>query len=290
MVHRANGPAPEGDPGEHGSVVPAAEPPVYILSRRAAREIDRLAAEQFGIPSIVLMENAAFHTADLALHLTEYTPTPAVLIVCGPGNNGGDGLAAARHLHNAGATIEILLIPAANGRAEGDAATNLAIAERMNLPITRLTTGADEAFDRALARLGRPDLVIDALLGTGLDRSVREPAAGLIGRINDLGREGVPVLAVDIPSGLDADSGEPLGTAVRATVSITFAGLKAGFTRLSAQEFLGEVVVSDIGAPRELTERLGELLVSQEELHEGPPVRPGHEPAAAPPERRPDRP
>ncbi len=267
-----------------------AEQEVFILTRKAVRELDRLAVSEFGIPAILLMENAAFHIADLALHLTREQPGARILLVCGPGNNGGDGLAAARHLHNAGAVVEIVH---AGGRSEeGEAAVNLGVALRMGLPITPVQgqdgRAAAAAMDAALARLGTPDLVIDAVLGTGLDRPVREPLATLIGRINELSKEGVLVVAVDIPSGLDADTGEPLGMAVRADVTVTLAGLKAGFTKLGAQGYIGDVVVSDIGAPRELTQRLGTPL-REHEPHESPPVRPGHEPATPEPEHRPDR-
>src|SRR5882762_5162185 len=91
------------------ALAPEQEQEVFVLTRQALREVDRLATEQYAIPSIILMENAAFHLADVALHLTGEAPPPRVLIVCGPGNNGGDGLAVARHLHNAGAMIEVLL-------------------------------------------------------------------------------------------------------------------------------------------------------------------------------------
>src|SRR4051812_5706035 len=97
----------DNDPGP--ALAPEQEQEVFVLTRQALREVDRLATEQYAIPSIILMENAAFHLADVALHLTGEIPPPRVLIVCGPGNNGGDGLAVARHLHNAGAMIEVLL-------------------------------------------------------------------------------------------------------------------------------------------------------------------------------------
>lgn len=282
---------PQGERPAGSPMLFEAEQEVYVLTREAVREVDRLAVRDFGIPSIVLMENAAFHVADMALHLTRDEPSPRVLVVCGPGNNGGDGLAAARHLHNAGSLVEIVLAAGGAEPTTDDARTNLTTAERMGLPIARVESAepaaAKMAMDAALSRLGPPDLVIDALLGTGLNRAVREPMPTLIDRINDLSKEGALVLAVDIPSGLDADTGEPLGAAVRADVTVSLVGLKAGFTRLGAQGYIGDVVVSDIGAPRELTLRLGTLLADHES-HESPPVRPGHEPAA-PPERRPDR-
>jgi len=280
------------DGGQDDRIDSAATPPhegpdVYILTRQAVREVDRLAMEEFGIPSIVLMENAAFHLADVALHLTGEAGLPRILVVCGPGNNGGDGFAAARHLHNSGA--EVAIVHAGPAKPASDAAINLAIAQKMGLPIERVK-GDDGAgaIERAVAALGPPDLVIDALLGTGLDRAVREPALGMIARINDLGASGAQILAVDIPSGLDADTGEALGAAVTADVTVSFVGIKAGFTKLIAQEHIGDVVVADIGAPRELTARLGTLMDPQDP-HESPEARPGHGPGGKPPPRRPDR-
>src|SRR6185295_15168098 len=112
-----------------------------IFSREAAREVDRRAVADYGIPSIVLMENAAIHSATLALDMLEDAAGARVLVFCGPGNNGGDGLAIARHLHNAGVTPEIILAAPA-GEYRGDAATNLTIATTMKLPIVPAGAGS----------------------------------------------------------------------------------------------------------------------------------------------------
>jgi NAD(P)H-hydrate epimerase len=280
---------------------PKTEGDVYILSRQAAREIDRLAAAEYRIPSILLMENAAFHLADIALAMVAEAPGATILIVCGPGNNGGDGLAVARHLHNAHASVHIVL-GAPESAYTGDAAANLAICRAMQLPITQADpANPAAAFDRAERALtdaaggeggegggaDHPDLIIDALLGTGLASDVRPPLAALIESINARARNGTPVLSADIPSGLDADTGQVRGVAVHATITVTFAGLKQGFTTLAAQPFIGDVVVADIGAPRELTQRLGRLLSDHdlparrtptpEEPDEPTPARPGPE-------------
>lgn len=237
------------------------KPSVFMLTREAVRELDRLATERYRIPSIVLMENAARHVAEVALSMLDREADPMVVVYAGPGNNGGDGFAAARHLHNAGVKVTIVLA-APRDRYHADAGANLAIAERMAIPIT----GPGDAPTTE----GRPPtLVIDALLGTGLDRAVTGAMADLVGTINQLGRGGSRVLSVDIPSGLDADEGEPLGVAVRADVTVTFAGPKPGLCRLEAQMYVGEVVIADIGAPRELTEQLGTAI---------PEVPPDHVP------------
>lgn len=236
---------------------------VYVLTREASRRLDELARTEFAMPPIVLMENAARHAADVALEGLERVENPRVLVVCGSGNNGGDGMATARHLHNAGLLARVVLSCDPNALM-GEARTNYEIARAMGLVLGPLEAagtqgGAREALLGTAGAL-EPDLVIDGLLGTGLTRPVEGAMAGLISGLNEIGDDGVSVLSLDVPSGLDADTGRPLGAAVRAAVTVTFAGLKAGFLRLDAQGYLGEVVVGDIGVPRELVERLGRPL------------------------------
>lgn len=273
-------PTGAGDGGLRSGTLPEEPAELLVFTRRGLREVDRLAFEEFGLPTLLLMENAAIHLADVALHLLHDVPRPRVLILCGPGNNGGDGLALARHLHNA--SVEVLIVLAAEpARYTGDAAANLRVVERMGLPITVAEAAAPGA---ALARLaageGRPDLVVDALLGTGLDQTVREPMLSLIRAVNGLHHEGALVLAVDLPSGLDADTGDPLGDAVEADVTVSFVGLKAGFLTLSAQAYVGEVIIADIGAPKELVARFGTPF--EEQSH---PDRPGPDREADDPRR-----
>ncbi len=218
----------------------------YILDRESVRAVDRAAVLEFGIPGIVLMENAARGLAAEALRmLTGSGAAPSVLVVCGTGNNGGDAYALARHLHNA--RVRVVLAPLGEPAPGTDAAVNRDICRAM---------GIDEIAPGELeAHLGC-DLIVDGIFGTGLDRPVRDPAAGIIDRIN---RSGRPVLAIDVPSGLDCDTGRPLGAAIRAARTVTFVGLKPAMTNPAAREYLGEVVVADIGAPVELTERFGRL-------------------------------
>lgn len=233
-------------PSDHG--------PLYLLNREASRTIDRLAHDEFGIPSIVLMENASRHVADVALDELEDVDDPSILVVCGPGNNGGDGLAAARHLSNAGVRVTIALA-ADPARLSGDAAVHLAVVRRMGLPIREIAPGTatPDAFAGS-------HLIIDALFGTGLDRPVQAAHAEVIRALNAARAAGATVLAVDLPSGLDADSGKALGVAVQADLTVTFCGLKPCFLSLEGQALVGELVVADIGAPRVLLERLGKRL------------------------------
>jgi NAD(P)H-hydrate epimerase len=252
-------------------------PSIYVFTREGVRKLDRLAVEEYGIPSIVLMENAARHVTDVALDGLESVDAPKVLVVCGPGNNGGDGLAAARHLHNAGLRVTVFL--ASNpAHYAGDARINLDIANNMGLAIFQMDPGNPaRSLSNAAAGLGHSDLIIDALMGTGLSRDLDPVYERLVTEINGHGADGIPILAVDLPSGLDADTGVPRRVAVRATATVTFAGIKEGFFALEAQPFLGEVVVADIGAPRELLDLLGRKLMDPLLVESGPP-------AALPPE------
>lgn len=223
-----------------------------IFTREAIRELDRRAVEQYAITSIVLMENAGRGLAEAVADQLKAAPG-ACLILCGTGNNGGDGLVAARHLHNRGVEVRTLLIGHAD-RVRGDAAANLEIARRMGLPLTEAPKNAGEAV-RTLAT--GVTVVIDAMLGTGLDRAVGEPFAGAIEAANTLREAGARLVSADLPSGLEADTGRPLGACIRADLTVTFVGPKAGFTSPEAAGWVGRVQVAGIGAPRALEEALG---------------------------------
>jgi NAD(P)H-hydrate epimerase len=210
------------------------------------RAIDRWAIGTIGIPSVALMENAGRGVADVILDEPGRLDGP-VAVVCGPGNNGGDGFVAARHLRNAGVDVLVLL----NGRTDaydrdGDAGTNFRVVRRMGIPVVE---AADAAELRR--RLTKAAIVVDALYGTGLSRPVEGPAREAIEAVNGAGR---PVLAVDIPSGLDADTGQPLGAAVRAAITATMAFPKRGFRAGRGPVYCGTVRVIDIGLPRDVPE------------------------------------
>ena len=221
-----------------------------IFSRDALRELDRRAVDEFHIPILVLMENAGRAVAEAALkHL--HKSHRHVLILAGPGNNGGDGLVAARHLHNAGVTVHILLL-APREHYRDAAATQLAIIDAMKLKPQTLSPDHAELRDW-LVDSNPGDLIIDALFGTGLARPVEGLAADVIRAANSAKR---PILAVDIPSGLDADTGQPLGIAIHATETVSFCGLKRGFATTHAHT--GKITIADIGAPRELLNQLAQ--------------------------------
>ncbi len=257
------------------------------------REMDRITIEEIGIPGLVLMENAG---RGVVQHLLTCFPpetrnqkpeTPSV-IICGRGNNGGDGIVVARVLHDLGFPVLVFLagriadhlakegdaarqvrilqniigpppgcgsgLPAATGRAPRDAAGSGAEAPSHILILDE--TASPGGLDRLDAALRAAPVVVDALLGTGASGPVKPDLADLIARINAAGR---PVVAVDLPSGLDADEGVPLGAAVRATVTCTLGLPKAGFCKNQGPACTGEVRVVDIGIPGEVVARvLGE--------------------------------
>lgn len=239
-------------------------PSVYVFSPRDARSIDRLCRTRFGISTIVLMENAAVHVAAGAMQLGPPDRLPRALVIVGTGNNGGDGLGAARHLSNFGAEVSILLVGDATALS-ADAAVQLKTCRRMRLPVALARSSLKTALPAALRELGNgwPDVVVDGLFGTGLSREVEGIALETIQVINGLRAKGVRALAIDIPSGLDAASGRPLGAAVYADMTVTFVGLKAGMLKPEAIEHLGRVAIADIGVPRTLVESLGKRVAAK---------------------------
>jgi NAD(P)H-hydrate epimerase len=211
------------------------------LTRQQVRQIDRLAVDRYHIPGEVLMENAAIAAANAATSMVGPSKNGEILILCGGGNNGGDGLAIARHLHNRRFGVKIFLT-ADPAKYTGEARINWQIIQAMNLPVT-------QPEPEMIAR-ERPILIIDAIFGTGLTQEPRKPFGQIVAAA---GQIGAMILAIDIPSGLDCDTGLPLGSAcIRAQRTITFVAEKTGFANPQARQYLGEVIVGDIGCPREL--------------------------------------
>jgi NAD(P)H-hydrate epimerase len=215
------------------------------LTRDEVREIDRRAIEEFGLPGIVLMENAGRGAAEL---LHGLAPGAAVAIVCGRGNNAGDGFVIARHLENLGHAVRLLLAcdPA---ECRGDAAIAWRVVEKAGLPAMRLAAATREEWEESLAGA---EWIVDALLGTGASGVPRGAIATAIEAVNAAGRRGARVFAVDLPSGLDCDTGTAAGACVRADVTATFVARKVGFDAAAAAALLGAVYVIGIGTPRAL--------------------------------------
>jgi ADP-dependent NAD(P)H-hydrate dehydratase / NAD(P)H-hydrate epimerase len=203
-----------------------------LASAEAMRALDRHTIEKLGVPGELLMECAGRLVAAAAE--AALRPGARVLVICGPGNNGGDGFVAARHLHLRGTPVALVLAGEA-GRVRGDAARNLERAERVGVPF---------AGPRWRAEPG--DVVVDALFGTGLARPLEGEAASAVKRIL-AARPAAHVIAVDLPSGLDADTGQPLGACVAADETVTLALPKLGLALEPGRSLAGRIVVGRIG-------------------------------------------
>lgn len=227
--------------------------PPRPLTRQEVREVDRVAIEQYGMPGAVLMENAGRGVAEhIVAALGGSVEGRRVTIACGGGNNGGDGYVIARHLHNAGA--EVLILTASDpARLKGEAAIHYGIARRMGLSM--VPSQSAEQVQQATTPLLRSDCIVDALLGTGFAGEVRSPLRELIEAINTAGLHGIKIVAVDIPSGLDSDTGQAGGVAVWASLTVTFVAPKVGLLADAAAGYVGRIAVVDIGVPREIVPR-----------------------------------
>jgi len=207
-----------------------------FVTREEMQEIDRLAIEKHGIPVELLMENAGRAVAD-AVEERASKACP-VIAVCGKGNNGGDGFVAARLLAERGFEVEVMALQnsydesTATGRNWARARQGLDFVGRFKV--------------RAMA------VILDAIFGTGLARPVAGREKALIEEMNRFDPRWFPIVAVDIPSGLDANTGKPLGIAARATVTVTMGLPKIGFRSPGARNYLGELIVADIGFPPSL--------------------------------------
>lgn len=234
-------------------------PAPLLLTRAQVREVDRRAIEELGIPGIVLMENAGINATDVVTGMLEARGGDAVAVVCGGGNNGGDGYVIARHLINAGRRA-VVFSAADPAGLSGDAATNHAVCRAMGVPVLRIDD--ERSLAEHAPKLASADVVVDALLGTGFeaDRGLRPYAAAVVSAINAAGAaEPAPlVLAVDVPSGLDCDTGVASDPTVRADATATFVALKRGFSAEPARAVLGEVFVLGIGTPPALARRVAD--------------------------------
>ncbi|RPG18044.1 MAG: NAD(P)H-hydrate epimerase [Phycisphaera sp. TMED9] len=236
-------------------------PPEYdlVLDRAAARRLDAAATERFGIPGIVLMEHAAIGIARLVDQVRLEANLSAVTIICGPGNNGGDGWAVARLLANRGVRVEI--VSTGSARAGTDAATNEHIAREMGLPVRSAATLIQAASTTSCSAelAAGPDLadtlVVDAIFGIGLDRPLGGGDPETL--VNLLNRSTATVLSVDVPSGLDADRGVPMGACVRADVTATMVAPKLGMSNPESAAWTGRIEVIDIGTPPDLLIEFG---------------------------------
>jgi NAD(P)H-hydrate epimerase len=222
--------------------------PQRVLNREQVRRVDRLAIERYGMTGLVLMENAGRGAAELiaGLGLGGGDPRRPIVIGCGTGNNGGDGFVIARHLDNCGLSVRLLLFGDPQ-KLTPDATANYEIARLAGLPIEAFTHPVDAAM-LAESLKGAAGLV-DALLGTG---SHGEPKPPLDRAIEAFNAQGVPIVAIDVPSGLDCDTGAAASRTIRAAHTITFVAAKPGFFVPEAAPYVGRLHVVDIGVPRAL--------------------------------------
>ena len=214
-----------------------------IADIRMMREMDRLSSLTFGIPGIILMENAAM-AVKRQLDLTR----SYFVIVSGPGNNGGDGLALARHLKASGKEVDVFVVTK-DGNLKGDARVNFDILEKMEISMSSVMDTENLGFLTECVK--KADVVIDALLGTGARGPLSDLFTTVIGIINDFAKV---VISVDVPSGLDADTGLPMPVAIHADKTVAFQCMKRGFLGYEAMEYLGELIVEDIGIPEAVME------------------------------------
>ncbi|MGZ5498948.1 MAG: NAD(P)H-hydrate dehydratase [Candidatus Aminicenantales bacterium] len=235
-----------------------------ILTSAEMRAIDKTAIEELGIPGIVLMENAGLRIVQVLKSRFPALAGERIVVAAGKGNNGGDGLVVARHLYNAGARPDVLLFSAQN-EVKGDAAVNLAIALKMGIPVTEVRDAA--AWKKGRGVVAHASIVIDALFGTGLAK----PLEGLFAAVvEDISRAEAYKVAVDIPSGLSADTFEIIGPSVKADLTVTLAAPKVAHIFPPALDRVGELVIAPIGIPPELFENPHLKL----ELVEEPAIRP----------------
>ena len=210
------------------------------LTRQEVRDVDRRAIEEFGMSGLQLMENAARGAAELLL---KQNPSGLVLIVAGKGNNAGDGFVMARHLELSGHKVKVLLLVEIND-LKGDALFNFRVIEKSHIPIVYYQ---DQTYSQNLSNeLDEAVWIVDAMMGTGMTGRIREPFRTVITLINQSHKN---IFSVDLPSGLNCDTGQTDGFCVRADITATFVALKTGFDHPVARGFLGKVHVIDIGVP-----------------------------------------
>ena len=213
-----------------------------LMSRQEVRNVDSWAINQMGIPGVVLMENAGRSCAEFILQKLNEIEKPKVCIFCGTGNNGGDGFVIARHLINASVEVKVYICGDKN-KIKGDAQINLNILEKMIGEVTTIDLQTIDSNNTGKL-VENCHLIVDAIFGTGLVGNLKDEYVKLIELIN---AQKQLILAVDIPSGLDCDSGLPLGASITADFTVTFVAAKKGFLNSDSHKYTGEVYVASIG-------------------------------------------
>lgn len=216
----------------------------YVTSQEMER-LEREAEERFGISTLILMENAGRSVAE-SIERTFAHAFRRILVVCGPGNNGGDGFVAARHLRNKGYDVSVVLFGDA-AKLKPDAVANLNIIRNAKIFLV-----INPDMNRFRKRLAHSDLIVDALFGTGLRRDLNDPYPAVIKAVN---RSHKKVVCIDIPSGIDADTGQSRRLAVKGNLTVTLGHPKMGLLRGEGRGHAGAVLVGDISLPRRHTRK-----------------------------------
>jgi hydroxyethylthiazole kinase-like uncharacterized protein yjeF len=233
-----------------------------VATAEQMQELDRKAIETYRIPGVVLMENAGRGATEAISDAFPDLQKKRVAIVAGKGNNGGDGFVIARYLLNRGIPVKVYLL-ADSKVLRGDAETNFQIFQRMKGEVIPVPSSKD--YQKVKKELEKFDLLIDAIFGTGLDAEVRGYYREVIDHLNTLQK---PIVAIDIPSGLDADSGKPHGTAIRASLTVTFGLPKVGHLIPPGSDYVGKLKVIDISLPTKLVEeeKIQTHLIEEDEI------------------------
>ncbi|RJR16109.1 MAG: NAD(P)H-hydrate dehydratase [Nitrospiraceae bacterium] len=250
-----------------------------IATSAEMHRIDRTTIEKYGISGTVLMERAGlcvverindilFQNTEHITHNTEKNRAKKIIVVCGGGNNGGDGFVIARVMHNQGREVEVYLAATPRG-LEGDAKINYDAARKYGVAI-RPVSHFLKHYPRGAAR---NCIIIDALIGTGLNKEVRSPLSDIIGKINKMS---CPVVSVDIPSGISSDTGQIMGCAIKARYTVTFGLAKRGHFLYPGAEHTGQLFIEDIGFPLPLlaSEKIRINMVQKEDINTLFPARP----------------
>jgi len=221
-----------------------------VLNAAQMREADRRTIQDIGIPSLVLMENACRQAvAAMEAAFADLTER-RVAVLCGRGNNGGDGFVVARTLIQRGVDVSVFLIGQVS-EVRGDARTNLEVLGRLGLTVVEISDS--QAWELHFSEISDCTLIVDAIFGTGLNA----PIAGLLETVvADVNASGIPVVAIDLPSGLSADSHEPIGDSIDAAMTVTLAAPKLALVLPPAETRAGDIVIADIGIPSEVIDTL----------------------------------
>src|SRR6476469_3612594 len=244
-----------------------------VLNTQQMREADRRTIDEVGIPAIVLMENAGRQAVAAMEAAFEDLPTTHVGVMCGRGNNGGDGFVVARTLVQRGVEISVFLLGSV-ADVRGDARTNLEVLGRIGLTVVEITNAQE--WELHFSEISRCELLVDAILGTGFHGHLSGLLETVVADVNGLG---IPVVAIDLPTGVSADGHDVEGEAIEASMTVTLAAPKIPLVLPPADSFSGDLVIADIGIPLPLLDEVEgpyiELL-TRERMRDLVPARAAH--------------